>query len=138
MTTVYEGQLKSAVRGIGLCEDASVLVQDDLQAPDSKVTVRWGMITRAEVKITGDGAAILERDGKKLEFRVLSPSSVKLKIYDTEKPPREYDAENKGTCMIGFEVPVEKSGKERISVWLAPAGKAGNAPELKAVEEWGK
>ncbi|OGV56017.1 MAG: hypothetical protein A2X45_21215 [Lentisphaerae bacterium GWF2_50_93] len=138
MTAVYEGQLKSAVRGIGLREDGSVLVQDELQAPDRKVNVRWGMITRAEVKITGDGAATLERDGKQLEFRVLSPSGVKLKIYNTEKPPREYDAENKGTCMIGFEVDVEKSAKERLSVWLAPVGKTGNAPELKPVGEWGR
>ena len=135
MTPVYEGQLKSAVRGIGLREDRSVLVQDDLQA-EKKATVRWGMVTRAEVKITGDGTATLERGGQKLELRVLAPAGVKLRIYNTEKPPREYDAENKGTRMIGFEVSLEPSANERLAVLLTPGEKAGTAPELKPVAEW--
>lgn len=135
MTPVYEGQLKSVVRGIGLREDRSVLVQDELQA-EKKATVRWGMVTRAEVKITGDGTATLERSGQRLDFRVLAPAGVKLKLYDTEKPKREYDVENKGTRMIGFEVTLEPSAKERMAVLLTPGEKAGTPPELKPVAEW--
>lgn len=136
MTPVYEGQLKSAVRGIGLREDRSVLLQDDLQASEKKATVRWGMVTRAEVKITGDQTATLDRGDQKLDFRVLVPAGVKLKIYNTEKPPQTYDVENKGTRMIGFEVTLEPSAKERLAVLLTPGEKAGPPPELKALTEW--
>ena len=136
MTPVYEGQLKSAVRGIGLREDRSVLVQDDLQAPEKQTTIRWGMLTRAEVKLAGDGTATLERDGKTLDFRVLAPSGARLRLYDTEKPKREYDVENKGTRMIGFEVTLEPSAKERLAVLLTPGDRAVTPPELKPVAEW--
>jgi hypothetical protein len=136
MTSVYEGQLKSAVRGIGLREDRSVLVQDDLQAAEKKATVRWGMVTRAEVKLTGDNTATLQRGDQKLDFRVLTPAGVKLRIYNTEKPPQPYDVENRGTRMIGFEVTVEPSTKERFTVLLTPGEKAGPLPELKALTDW--
>jgi hypothetical protein len=136
LTPVYKGQLKSAFRGIGIREDRSVLVQDDLLATEKKTTMRWGMVTRSEVKITGDGKATLERNGMKLDFRVLSPSGVKLKIYDTATPKSNLDIPNEGTQMIGFEVTLAPSASERLAVLLTPGEKAGTLPKLKALKEW--
>jgi len=135
LTTVYADQLSSAVRGAGLRADGTVLIQDEVQAGKSKATVRWGMVTRADVKLNGRSAT-LEREKQKLGFLVLSPKGTKLKIYNTEKPPSKHDAPNKGTRMIGFEVTLEPSASERLVVLLVPGNKPTKAPELKPLKDW--
>jgi len=118
-SSVYRGQLERAQRGVALQPDRSVLVQDEFRAPDRAVTVRWAMVTRAEVTINGPGRATLVQEGRKLAFRVLAPAAVKLKIYPTDPPPAATDARNEGTRLLGFEVVVLASQLERLVVHLA-------------------
>ncbi len=135
--SVYEGQLARAARGVGLRADRSVLVQDEIEAAGAKAGIRWGMVTRAEVKIAGDGTALLEQGGRTLGFRVLEPEGVKLKIYRTDPPPAKHDAPNRATRMIGFEVALEPSAKARLAVWLVPGdGAKGSPPSLKPLASW--
>jgi hypothetical protein len=119
-SAVYAGQLAKAVRRVELRPDRSVTVRDDIEGADAAVTVRWGMVTRANVTIGNDGSALLERDGKKLTFRVVSPAAVTLKTYQTDPAPRETDARNEGTRMLGFEVALPAAGKQRLEVVLTP------------------
>src|SRR5690606_25867078 len=73
MSTVYEGQLASALRGVALLGKA-VVIQADWQAAADATEVRWAMMTRAEVEIVEPHRAILRQDGQTLELRVLSPA----------------------------------------------------------------
>ncbi len=135
---VYTGQLAAARRGVGLRSDRSVLVQDEIQALDREAatTVRWGMVTRAKVESVRGGLAVLTRGGKRLTLVVLSPLGAKLQIYNTEKPRASHDHPNRGTCMIGFEVEVAGSAKQRLAVLLTPGSVRVNGPELTPLADW--
>ncbi len=134
MAPVYKGQLASALRGVGLRGDRSVLVQDEIRAADGKAVVRWGMVTRAEAKMDG-AVATLTRDGKTLTLRVLEPAGAALKVYPTDPPPAKHDAPNKGTRMVGFETALEPGAAARLAVWLAP-GSGGAPPALDPLASW--
>jgi hypothetical protein len=133
---VYQGQLERARRGVALQSDRSVLVQDEFASLAKPATVRWAMVTRAEVKIDGEGRATLTQDGKALGFRVLEPAGAMLKIYPTDPPPAATDARNPGTRMIGFEVVVAARAAQRIVVQLVPGAKPASAPAVQALAEW--
>ncbi len=136
LTSVYEGQLASAQRGVGLYKNEQVLIQDEIETLNQQTTVRWGMVTRAEVDTQKDQTAILQRDSQQLSLRVLSPDNAKLEIYETADPPREFDAPNKGTRMIGFRVELPPSSKEKLVVLLAPADVDNDVPMTRPLTEW--
>ena len=44
MTSVYKGQLAGAKRGVGLYQNRSALIHDEIVTLDRESTVRWGMV----------------------------------------------------------------------------------------------
>lgn len=134
--SIYRGQLAGARRGVALQADRSVVVQDEVTALDKAASVRWAMVTRAEVAVDGAGHAVLSQDGKKLGFRVLEPAGAVVKVYQTDPPPAATDAPNPGTRMIGFEVAVNAGEAKRIVVQLVPKDEKGNVPAVQALAEW--
>lgn len=133
---IYKGQLAQARRGVMLQPDRSVRVQDEFKALGKVATVRWAMVTHADVKVEGPGRATLSQAGKKLGFRVLEPAGAALKIYQTDPPPSALDASNKGTRMIGFEVQVPAGKAERLVVQLVPQSAADVATAIVPLAEW--
>ncbi len=134
--SLYKGQLAGARRGVALQADRSVVVQDEITALDKAASVRWAMVTRAEVAVDGAGHALLTQDGKKLGFRVLEPAGAVVKIYPTDPPPAATDARNPGTRMIGFEVAVNAGQRQRIVVELVPRGAGTEALKVESLAEW--
>ncbi len=134
MSPVYKDQLASAKRGIGLREDRSVIVQDEITATDRKTEVRWGMITSADVKLSGSEAT-LSRGDRKLLLRVVSPVDAKLEIVDIEKPRASHDASNKGKRMIAFNVTLAPSAKEKLVVLLLPEGSDAKS-SVRPLSDW--
>ncbi len=136
MSSVYRGQLATAQRGVTLTNKQAVLVQDELATQDRPTTVRWGMVTRAEVQIKGDHSATLQRDGQLLELQVIAPANAKLQLFDTATPPSKIDAPNQGTRMIGFTVEVPSSTKERLVVMLSPDETDHQSGKIEALADW--
>jgi len=136
LTSVYEGQLESAQRGVGLYKNIWVLIQDDIRTLDEQTKVRWGMVTKANVDIQANHLAILRREGKRLSLKVLSPDNAKLEIYETADPPRDFDAPNKGTRMVGFKADLPPSSSERFIVLLGPEGERDGVPTIRPLAEW--
>lgn len=134
--TIYRDQLAKASRGVALLPDRTVVVQDEFSAAGKNVSVRWAMVTRADVKIAGAGRATLVLDGKKLEFRVLEPAAAQLKIYPTNPPPSPTDASNEGTCLLGFEVSVPANQAQRLIVQLVPGSAIADPVAVKPLAEW--
>jgi hypothetical protein len=130
---VYEGLLAKARRGVALLADRSVLVQDEIAA-DQAVTVRWAMLTRAEVRIAGPGQAALTQQDRTLAFRILEPVDAKVKTWSTD-PPSDIDRPHPGTRLVGFEVHLASGAARRLVVHLDPAG-GGPKPEVKPLAEW--
>ena len=134
---VYAGQLTKARRGVELRSDRSVLVQDEIATPGGQAaSVRWGMVTSAEVKMSAAGQALLTKEGRRLTLRVLEPAGAELKIFPTDPPPAATDAGNKGTRLLGFEVKVPAGASQRIAVLLVP-GSTREAPAgLRPLDQW--
>jgi len=70
------------------------------------------MVTRAQVQIKDGNRAVLQQDDRELVLHVLAPVDVKLEIFETERPPAEYDAPNPGSRMIGFKVALDPCGRK--------------------------
>jgi hypothetical protein len=136
LSTVYEGQLAAVKRGVGIVDKQYVVVQDELTTLDKSTTVRWTMLTFAEVTITGKNTAILRKDGKELLMRVESPANITMKTWSTE-PATDYDAPNPGTALVGFEVTVPAGKKETLNVLLIPQGKGKKVKsKVKPLQDW--
>lgn len=135
ITTMYDGQIKKAVRGVGIKEQKYVIVKDELETLDEPTTVRWNMLTLAEVELTEKGA-ILTKDDKKLFLEVKGSKSFKMNTWSTA-PTTDYDAENPGTIRVGFECELPANSKESFEVLLIPekAIEGADFVNLK-LEDW--
>jgi len=136
LTTVYAGQLAHARRGVALQPDRSVRVQDEVTALARTASVRWAMVTRADVTLAGPGRATLQQQGQTLSFRVLEPANATLAIYPTDPPPAATDARNPGTRMLGFEVKVPAGQSQRLVVQLIPGDGNAASASVAPLAEW--
>lgn len=136
LSEIYKGSVASAQRGIAIVDKAYVLVQDEIETLDNSTTIRWTMLTPADVKITGTNKAELAKDGKKLTLQVQAPANVSMKTWSTD-PPNSYDAPNPGTALVGFEVTLPANSKNVLRVALIPE-KAEKKVNKKAapLEKW--
>jgi hypothetical protein len=122
MGPAYAGQLAAARRGIALLPGGSVLVQDELRArAEAPAQVRWAMTTRAQV--APDGArAVLTRDGRRLELRVLEPAGAVCTVEPLDPPPHPYDVANPGVVQVVFRCALPAGTTARLRVTLMPGG----------------
>lgn len=135
MSSVYEGQLALALRGIRLMGQ-SVLIQDEIKTLDHDTSVRWAMATRAEATLEGADTATLQQDGQTISLRVLAPANMKFAIYDIENPPHDYDEKNPNTRMVGFETTLPASSSNRWAVLIDPAAPLTIRPDIAPMENW--
>jgi hypothetical protein len=135
MSEVYKGAVAKAVRGVGIVEQKYVVVRDEIETLPEETTLRWTMLTPADIKITGPNTAELTKDGKKLTLQVQEPATVTMKTWSTD-PPHDYDAPNPGTTLVGFEVKLPSNAKSGISVALIPEGAEKNAAKTQPLQKW--
>lgn len=121
LSEVYKGMVNKAQRGIAIVNKQYVVVRDEIETADTPTTIRWTLLTPAEVRITGSNTAELTKNGKKLLLQVQSPIKVVMKTWSTD-PPNTYDAPNPGTVMVGFEVAAPANAHIDINVLLIPGG----------------
>ena len=119
ISEVYKGNANSVNRGIAIVDKKYIMVRDEIVSTDKETTVRWTMVTPAEVKITGNNTAELTQKGKKLRIKVVEPATIKLTTWTT-KPTHDYDALNPGTIMVGFEANIPANSKCSLTVLLIP------------------
>ncbi|GAB3642441.1 heparinase II/III domain-containing protein [Spirosoma arcticum] len=126
LSELYKGSLAKANRGLAIVNQAYVVVRDELEASSNPATVRWNLLTSANVKLIDKNRAELTKDGKKLIVQVQEPTDVTLRTWSTE-PPRDYDAPNSGTTLLGFEMTMPANAKGNLTVLLIPE-KAATKP----------
>ncbi|WP_428666126.1 heparinase II/III domain-containing protein [Runella sp.] len=138
MTAVYKNVITSANRGIAIVDEKYVVVKDEITTTDKPTTVKWVMLTPAEVRITENGTAELTQKGKKLQLKVLEPANVTLKTWSTQ-PPNDYDAANPGTMLVGFEVALPANTNSTVNVLLIPEGITVNKDtKIPSLKDWKK
>jgi len=138
LSGVYAGQLAQAYRGGGLLSGDTMVIQDEFQATDEAATVRWAMVTPAEVTIKSDTSALLTQKGKTMLFTVGTKEKIQLQTYSTA-PKEDYDAANPGTRMIGFEVSLSSGQAVRTTVLMTcRSDQRKDSTDLPSVLQWSK
>jgi len=138
MTAIYSNEVSLAKRGVAIIDQKYVVVKDEITAGSKAATVKWAMITPAEVRITGNGSATLIQNGKSLQIRVLEPFNVTVKTWST-KPSHDYDAPNTGTTLVGFEVTIPANTKATLNIQLIPEGIMVNKEtQIPSLSDWKK
>lgn len=134
LTAAYKGQAEQARRGIAMLERKAALVQDELTTPAGNV--RWGMVTRAEIKLDGSHAQLTQKD-KTLHARILEPKGASFTVTST-KPPTSRENPNKGTRMLTINVEPSRGGDLRIAVMFVPDRHVGAVatPKLTRLRDW--
>jgi hypothetical protein len=136
LTEVYKGSVAKANRGIAIVDKAYVIVRDEIETLGNETTIRWTMLTPADVKISGHNEAELTKDGKKLILQVQAPTKILMKTWSTD-PPNSYDAPNLGTSLVGFELTVPANSKIDFNVALIPEnGLNKAAKKIQPLQDW--
>jgi hypothetical protein len=118
LATVYEGELASEKRGVAIVDKKFVVIRDELATVNKATTVRWTMMTSADVKL-GSNAILLSKEGHTLSVKINATSKIKMKTWSTE-PTTTYDAPNPGKTLVGFEMQLKPNQKQTIQVLLIP------------------
>lgn len=138
MSALYKGSLTNARRGISIVDQAYVAVRDEVESASAEATVRWTLLTGADVKVTGKNRAELTKNGKKLILQVQEPANVTLETWSTV-PTNDYDAPNPGTMRVGFEIKVPANTKSALTVLLIPENAESKATKpIQALDQWPK
>lgn len=135
ISSLYGGKLKSAIRGAGVVNGAYTVIRDELETMENSTKIRWNLVTPAKVKLTKTGAT-LTKDGKTLYLKVKTSSKYEMMTWSTA-PTNDYDVENPGTIMVGFECEVKGNSTEVFEVLLVPE-KSNKVSKFlnKPIDQW--
>lgn len=135
ISSVYNGQLKSATRGVALKDLKYTIIRDEFETLDKTTKVRWQMVTYSNVEL-GEKEATLIDGGKVLKLKIQGPDNIEMKTWSTA-PTNNYDAENPGTIIVGFECEIPANTKESFEVILVPSFATTEGQFLnKTLNEW--
>lgn len=137
MSKVFEGQLSRCLRGVAIIDEQYVVVRDEVTATDKDATVRWTMLTTAEAKITGKNTVELKKDGKKFKIEVAEPAKVAMKTWPT-LPPNDYESQNQGTILVGFELKIPAGTSAVLTVKLIPQSARQTSAKIPELKDWPK
>lgn len=120
LTSLFPGDLKSAKRAIAIVNKKYVVVRDAVTAASDKdAVVQWRMLTDATVQSIGKNKIVLTKNGKTLQIKVKSKLPVRMKTWTTQSP-NDYDADNSGTTLVGFELTVPAGASSTFDTSLIP------------------
>jgi hypothetical protein len=132
LSELYQGLARKTERGIAIVDEKYVVVRDEITAGHINTTVRWSMLTAADVQILNDSTAELSKNGKQLTLRIQASVKTKLQTWTTD-PPRDYDDANPGTIRVGFEMQLPPGDTLKSNVFLIPENE--NADLTKPVDD---
>ena len=98
-------QLSVAKRKITIDNTSKVHIEDNLQA-ETPCTARWTMATTAQAQVLNNREILLSQNGKHLIVRTTTKGAKSFVI--TNDPPHDYDAPNKNSRRVGFDLTVRK------------------------------
>jgi hypothetical protein len=136
LSKVFEGQLAKSSRGVAIVDGQYVVVRDEL-ATNQEATIRWTMMTTAEVAKVKKNSIELKKDGKRLTLQVAEPAKVTMKTWSTVSP-NEWDSQNPGTSLIGFEVKLPANTSQTLLVKLIPHKAKNTKKAIPALSLWEK
>lgn len=136
MTDAYRGQAQSVKRGMAMIQRRAVLVRDEVAG--AKDTVRWAMVTDAEIRLNGNRAT-LSKDGRQLELEILSPNDGHFQELST-RPPTSRERSNEGTQMLAITVAPPPDKELTIELLISKSGDRlpDDARQSVPLDSWGR
>jgi hypothetical protein len=119
MTEIFKGQLKSAFRKFIKDTNHSIIIEDQVVLGDSTKSLSWAIMTTSDVTPSKDGA-VLKKDGKEIDMKVLSPANIKVSIIMMDPAPLKLDRQIPNLKKVEVRVPayILTDGKGTIRVRL--------------------
>ncbi|PRD51964.1 heparinase II/III domain-containing protein [Sphingobacterium gobiense] len=114
ISTLYP-QLKALKRKITVNNAENVTISDLYAGGTEENTIRWSMLTDADVRLVDGMRAELTKGGKKLRLQVNAPHDVILKTWATGVDYRKNE-----TVIVGFDIKVAPDQTGEIVVQLVP------------------
>jgi hypothetical protein len=143
LTSAYPAVTR-AWRGVALFDERrQVIIQDEVTAQEP-VELWWFMHTKAGLHIEGDGkTATLQRDGKQLVARILSPLHATFEVMAAEPLPSSPNPEgqNRNADFKKLAIHLEDVTDVCLVVQLTPLAdsrSASVAADVKPLKEWQK
>ncbi|MGF1453224.1 MAG: heparinase II/III family protein [Opitutales bacterium] len=124
MTPVYDWQLERAIRHIEILDGDRVRLRDSVKAVNDPARVRWAIVTRADVELTGDRTALLRRDGEMLRIEIQGPETASFIVEDISEPLEPWDEPNPNTSRLSFTHELEPLAEAELIVTFS-AGDEG-------------
>jgi hypothetical protein len=136
LTSIYRDDATKVYRGVAIVNNQYVAIRDEIELRKAS-SIRWNMLTDADVLIVDNRTAELRKKGKKLILRVEEPADAVLTTWSTA-PPQAFDAPNPGTVFIGFESHRKMGENVSFSVLLVPQDTARviNKMAIPLLSEW--
>jgi len=103
LTPLFGKNISKAERTFVKPDNSTLTIKDIFLTNDSTKTIRWQMITTADVIVKG-GAATLSQEGKKLQLTILSHPKLTPSIVSLYPPPLKLDKEIKRLKRIEIQL----------------------------------
>ena len=121
LTQGYQPHVTKALRGIGVRDDNSILIIDEIQGKDAAITVVPHFHTRAKIQVQG-GTATLSLGPKLLRMKLLAPKDARFEVISAN-PRVHRPASQENSNPDVKDLIVRLSGPQqdsRIALWLIP------------------
>ncbi len=139
LTAIHDDRVKRHRRGAGLAENRRVgVVRDELDGVPAGQTLRWAMLTGAEVTIEGNTAS-LTQGTRTLTLTVVAPRDAKLSVVEVSTLTREWDSPNPGVRKLEVTFTPDADGRAIVAVELRPSSAGASPARPQAaipLDEW--
>jgi hypothetical protein len=106
-------------------------MRDEIEGLKAGDTIRWAMLTKAEVTIpeaANGSEAVLREGGQQLFVRHGASVPGKFEVMAADPPDNDYDAPNPGMRLLILHLTAPESGRVNIAVTLQPVKPAETPP----------
>ena len=137
LSAAYAGQATSVKRGIMMPKRQTVLIRDEISGVKKGKSIRWNMMTEADISISDDGkTATLKQMDKTMTVTLNAPGDARFISMDG-KPPMPLENENLNEGWSRLVIDLKGDGaKQVISVLFSPGNKPTVEAQSKPLVEW--
>ena len=118
MTSAYEDEARNLQRGYKILDNVAVIIQDEISDIKSTDTVRWAMVTEAEISISGN-RAVLTKNDKSFYLQIMEPEDACFSEISA-KPALKTENQNEGYRMlVSYGAPDRTGDSVTFSVMMS-------------------
>ncbi len=103
LSDVYEGQAVSVQCGMAMLGRKQCLIQDEVVGLKNNDTLRWAILTSADIKIDGN-LAVLTKGETQLTAKILEPGEGYFTVASPRPTYHPDEVSNPGTSLLTLEI----------------------------------